>query len=192
MKRSYVATSAATVLALGTVALLFAACGGASGPGVASLGSSTTATTSTDAASSNTNKTTDYLDGVKYAQCMRSHGVPSFPDPNSQGNFLYHADEVNGQKVEVHSPQYNSANKACTHLLPNGGQSTPAEMEALVAQALRYVNCLRTHGIPNIPDPTRSNGNVGISFAHTGLSPDSPRLQAAMKACKSLSPGGGP
>ena len=30
---------------------------------------------------------TNYADGVAYAACMRTHGVPNMPDPNSQGNF---------------------------------------------------------------------------------------------------------
>lgn len=189
MKRRRLATTAVTGLVLGAVALLFVACGGASGPGVASLGSSATTTTSPAAASSNTNKTTNYLDGVKYAQCMRSRGVPSFPDPNSEGNFLYHADEINGQKVDVNSPQYNSANKACTHLLPNGGQLTPAEQQALLAQTLKFVQCLRTHGFPNEPDPSTNGG--GVSLRLPGR-PNSPLVQEAMEACKSLAPGGGP
>ncbi|MGB9113504.1 MAG: hypothetical protein WCF24_12360 [Acidimicrobiales bacterium] len=156
---------------------------------MASLGSSTTTTTSPAAASSNTNKATDYLDGVKYAQCMRTYGVTNMPDPNSKGEFLTDRGLLNGQKVDVNSSQYNSANKACTHLLPNGGQLTPAEQQALLAQALKFVQCLRTHGFPNEPDP--STGGGGVSLRLPGR-PNSPLVQKAMEACKSFSPGGGP
>lgn len=180
---------AAVALALGAVAVLVAACVNGSAPGVARLGSTTTKTSPSSSAQT-TKDEKAYVDGVKYAQCMRTHSVPNFPDPNSQGQFVSIHGVLNGQKVDFNSSHYVSANKVCEHLLPNGGQATPAEMEALVAQALKYVHCLRAHGIPNMPDPTSSNGNVGISFAHTELSPDSPRLQAAMKTCQSLALGG--
>ncbi len=188
IKRRRTATTAATVLVLGTVALLFAACGGSSGPGVASLGSSTTTTTTPAAASSNTNNETDYLDAVKYAQCMRTNGVPNMPDPNSKGLFLHTPGKLNGVTIDINSAQYNSANKACTHLLPNGGQLTPAEQQALLAQALKLVQCLRTHGFPNEPDPSTKGG--GVSLLLPGKR-NSPQVQKALEACKSLAPGGG-
>src|SRR5215472_9481228 len=29
-----------------------------------------------------------YQQALAYSQCMRSHGVPGFPDPDSQGNLI--------------------------------------------------------------------------------------------------------
>jgi hypothetical protein len=43
---------------------------------------------------------------LKYAQCMRSHGVSNFPDPTSQGS-------QGSQGVDVNSPPVIAANKAC-------------------------------------------------------------------------------
>ena len=43
---------------------------------------------------------------VKYAQCMRSHGVPDFPDPGSNGTF-----DIGG--INAASPQVQKADKAC-------------------------------------------------------------------------------
>jgi hypothetical protein len=43
---------------------------------------------------------------VKYAGCMRSHGVKNFPDPGSNGNFDL-------QNIDVNSPQVTAANKIC-------------------------------------------------------------------------------
>ncbi len=63
------ARTAAAIIAAAAPALLAAACGG---------GSSSTASSSTAA----------YRAGaLHYAQCMRSHRVIDFPDPDSHGGF---------------------------------------------------------------------------------------------------------
>jgi hypothetical protein len=43
---------------------------------------------------------------VKLAQCMRSHGFPNFPDPDSQGGF-------DSSKFDSSSPQLESAMQTC-------------------------------------------------------------------------------
>ncbi len=50
---------------------------------------------------------------VRWARCMRSHGVPSFPDPNSQGAF-------DSAKFDEGSPAFQTAGNACKSLLPTG------------------------------------------------------------------------
>jgi hypothetical protein len=173
-------------IVLGGIAVCSAACGsGSAAPGVASLGSTTTTTPPAVQSQSNSS---NYVDEVAYSACMRTHGVPNMPDPTSTGAFVFHGGTLNGVRgINPNSAEFMSANKDCEHLEPNGGQSTPQESEQLLAQALKYVNCLRSHGVPNMPDPTSSGQNVDISFAHTGLSPGSPRLQTAVTACRSLS-----
>ena len=47
---------------------------------------------------------------LQFARCMRSHGVPDFPDPDSVG--LRVAPSV------THLPQYQTAYQACKSLLP--------------------------------------------------------------------------
>jgi hypothetical protein len=44
---------------------------------------------------------------VKYAKCMRSHGVPDFPDPGTNGTF-----DLGG--INAASPQVTGADKACS------------------------------------------------------------------------------
>ena len=175
-------------IALAAVAVLFAACGGSGGPGVASIGSTTTTTTPATA-TQNTISAADYTKTVAYSECMRSHGVPNFPDPTSNGEFLSERGELNGQKVDFNSPQYVSANKACTHLLANGGQPTAAELQRLLTQALKFTQCLRQHGLPNMPDPVERDGGISQHFPR-GVSPNSPVLRAATTACQSLAPVG--
>jgi hypothetical protein len=48
---------------------------------------------------------------LKFAQCMRSHGVSNFPDPT-------HAGVMHLIGVDQNSPQYQSAQKACESLVP--------------------------------------------------------------------------
>jgi hypothetical protein len=60
---------------------------------------------------------------LRFAVCMRSHGVPYFPDPNNQGGFT--------SKLRASVPQVQAANKACQKTLPAGddplsGGPTPA------------------------------------------------------------------
>jgi hypothetical protein len=51
---------------------------------------------------------------------------------------------------------------------------------------LQFTACMRTHGIPDFPDPVVDSQGVtsGISPASKGdLDPHSPRFQAAQHAC---------
>jgi hypothetical protein len=50
---------------------------------------------------------------VRWARCMRSHGVPSFPDPNSQG-------ALDSAKLDNSSPAFRTATRACKSLQPTG------------------------------------------------------------------------
>jgi hypothetical protein len=46
---------------------------------------------------------------------------------------------------------------------------------------------MRSHGVPNFPDPD-SHGGISITAGPGGLNPDSPKFQAAQKACEKLMP----
>ena len=58
--------------------------------------------------------------GLKFAQCMRAHGISDFPDPNSQGGFQIQASAGSG--LDPNNPRFQAANKACEHDLPGGGK----------------------------------------------------------------------
>ena len=144
------------------VALLTAACG--------ANGSSSTAGGSTY-----------YQKAVVYAQCMRSHGVPSFPGPDSQGQFPPLQIGRNG--VTQHAVQ--SAQNACRHLQPGGGTGSLRQQQARVTQALEFSRCMRAHGVPDFPDPSSSNGGMGYDLS--GVDTNSPQYQSAEQACRSQS-----
>jgi hypothetical protein len=156
--------------AVAGAALLTTACGGGSSPAVAG--------------------STAYQKAVAYAQCIRTHGEPGWPDPDSQGNFL-----INGKKdhlTGMGSAQFVSANKACEHLLPNGGQETAAQQQQDLSAALKFVACMRSHGISDFRDPTVQDGQVSLTLGAEGYSRNSPQLLAARQACRKFGPGGGP
>jgi len=181
----------ATAIALTAVALgvRAAACGGGSAsPGVASLGSTTMTAPASGAAQGGSNSA-NYTAAVDYSGCMRAHGVPTFPDPTSSGVFL--SSQGNGQKVDRNSSQFASANKACLHLLPNGGKPTATQTQQALAQELKLAQCMRSHGVTNFPDPPLQDyGRISLRIGGPGFDPNSSQYQAASSACKQFTPGG--
>jgi hypothetical protein len=200
---------AAAVVGLG---LLASGCGGAgTPPKVASLGSGTTTTTGGGNAegpsssggggsSSGTGSQSDTAGGARFAivgggahmmqfsSCMRSHGVPNFPDPNAQGVISGNA----GGGLDPGSPQFQKAQQSCAKFLPNGGTPTPAQEAQMRKQALAFSACMRSHGLPNFPDPEFGNGGARVSIrvgSNSGIDPRSPQFQSAQKACRSNMPG---
>jgi hypothetical protein len=144
--------------ALAVTALLAAACSGASSP--------------SDAAGSTT-----YQKALAYAQCMRAHGEPGYPDPQSNGGFI-----VNSQKDHLNGALMNSANKTCQHLLPKSAPMTAAQQRQATAKALKFTACMRAHGLPNFPDPTVNASGVSFSIHRVPR----PLLQSAQHACQKV------
>ena len=66
----------------------------------------------------------------------------------------------------------------------NQAPLTPAQQE----QYLKAAACIRSHGVPNFPDPTFSGG--GVHIEHQKLNESSPAFKAAVHDCESLIPGG--
>jgi hypothetical protein len=127
-------------------------------------------------------------DGPKFSACMRKHGVPSFPDPNSQGVISIHS----GMGIDPGSPAFRSARSVCAKLLPNGGQPTPAQIAQQQQKLLAFSACMRSHGVKDFPDP--SNGGLRLSV-HPGsdLDPSNPTFKNAQQACQKYMPfKGGP
>jgi hypothetical protein len=126
---------------------------------------------------------------LAYSRCMRAHGITAFPDPNAQGEIALNGDP--GTALDPKSPQFKAANNACKSLLPPRRTLSPAQQAAARAQALKYSQCMRAHGISDFPDPD-SQGGFQIQPKPGGdLEPNNPRFQAADKACRHELPGGG-
>jgi hypothetical protein len=161
--------------------LLVSACAGSPGNRVAQLG-----TTTTGSAPSRPTPTTSarlapnaaLASALAYSRCMRSHGVPNFPDPDAQGQF---------PPFHTAVPKQISAagDDACKHLLSSAGSTGTSQNRAeKLAFALNVARCLRAHGFPNFPDPTVSSQGTSQSLSGAGIDPDSPQFQAAETACE--------
>jgi hypothetical protein len=156
------------------------------GPGVAHIGATATTTGQSQARSGSTPT------AEAYSACMRSHGVPNFPDPDSQGRIAIKGGQsANGTKfgLDPNSPGFQTARKACQSLQP-GGKVTPAQQAQRRSQELKFSACMRAHGVPKYPDPDSTGGMQLRAGPGTGINPSSPQFQAAQKACQSLQPGG--
>jgi hypothetical protein len=174
------------------IALLVAACTGSSaGPRVASGGS---ASSSPSAGGSSTSAS-----AVAYSACMRNHGVRNFPDPQRSGQVP----KGSAQEFGVSTSQYQAAERACEHLIPNTGDTAEQQQELQCAQtgkcpqavvqqwmsSLRdLARCLRTHGEPNWPDPiiTSLGGHPPaphFPYEQAGIDHHSDKVLNAVQVC---------
>jgi hypothetical protein len=174
------------------VAALLAGCGGSSANGgVAHLGSNTGTTSTANAASSEEKPAGTQKAMVSYARCMRSHGVPSFPEP-TEGHIQIRGGPGTSNPVNPESATFQAADKGCRKLLPNGGVPSPQQQAKAAEGALAFSRCMRSHGVPNFPSPNISGGRIRLKIGPGGgLDPSSPQFQAAQRACQSyFGPGG--
>ncbi len=182
----------APALASGLVALagLLAACGSSSpSASVARLGSQTASTSASAAAVAQAGSGAALNGGklIAFSACMRSHGVPSFPDPTVSGDRTsLHVRVGPGSAIDPNSPQFQAAQKVCAPLRP---QPSPAQAAQLQATALKFSACMRSHGEPSFPDPTFSGDTARLTIqAGSGVDPNSPQFQAAQRACQAFVP----
>jgi hypothetical protein len=66
---------------------------------------------------------------------------------------------------------------------------TAAQKQLHVGQALKFAGCMRSHGVPNFPDPSVAQGGVAVGFRMSGVDQNSPQFQAAVQACRKFEPG---
>jgi hypothetical protein len=178
MSSSSFTTRGAASIATAGLALWLAACGSTPANHVAEIGTTSIKSTSNvSAASAQVNG------AVAFSRCMRSNGVPTYPDPASGGLIP----KKTPQQLGVSSSRFQAAQEACIHLVPNGGRPTSAQVQQYRSVMLRYARCMRTHGVSNMPDPdSRGHLNIGPG---SGVPVNNPRFQSAFHVCKSeLSP----
>jgi hypothetical protein len=165
-------------LPLTAASLLLAACGG--GGGAATAGSSRAELREA---------------ALKYAQCMRKHGV-DMPDPQFNGR---------GMSIQMGGPDtkrmpkatMDAAQRACQKIMEKVKPRSMSKEDQTKAReaALKMARCMRARGF-DFPDPQFGTGGEirqKIGFGR-GNDPEDPRFQAAMTACAKASggPGGGP
>jgi hypothetical protein len=157
---------------------------------------------------------------LRFAQCMRQHGI-DVPDPTADGNLTIHGDAGAGasgatggpqqsgpSSADPNSPTFKAAQTACQKYMPKGGPGnmTAQDIKANQAKGLKFSQCMRSHGLPNFPDP-QSNSGGGSTFQQSGgpgdkngapgaalsingqtftFDPSDPAFQKAQQACSSI------
>jgi hypothetical protein len=132
---------------------------------------------------------------------MRANGVPKYPDPGSNGQLP----KGDAQHFEVSAAQYQAAEHACQHLLPTGGSfedqarqcietgdCPPALVQQMLTADRKFAQCMRSHGVPNWPDPTIGSGGApifkvsaaGITHSQT----HSPPMSNTIMECARVAP----
>jgi hypothetical protein len=142
-----------------------------------------------------------YAQELALAQCMRGHGVPNFPDPNTSGSYTLTSngsiEGAGGSSIDIASSQAQAAYGDCRHLLPGAPsisrleqqvqQEQQAQARAL-PELLTWEQCVRSNGVPNFnPALGGQSPAPGNSAA---IDPNSPQFQAALTACQHLLPPG--
>jgi hypothetical protein len=169
----------------GLIGVITAGCGSnassetgtASSSGTASSTNSTgTTSTGTGTTSSGANtKLTARDKAVKFAECIRAHGVSDFPDPNEKNQFEY--------GVSVSEAVWKQATTACKELQPPGtlsGKRTPKQQSA----SLRFAQCIRDNGVKDFPDPVNGEPLVDTNKIPSSNKPGGMTiLNAAMHKC---------
>lgn len=129
--------------------------------------------------------------GIKYADCMRAHGVPNFPDPISAGGGV----QLSGSGINTQSPAFRSAQSACQKLLPGGLPGPGGGSATRIKQGVKLAECMRAHGLRSFPDPTTSPpstvpapnavflGGPDGSFSLTASMVQSPAFRQAAATC---------
>jgi hypothetical protein len=167
----------AAVLAL--IAVVCAACSSGSSAGsdpASSAGSSSAAGGSSSSGSGGLT--------VAFAQCMREHGIANFPDPNANGS-ISGSGNASGNPINPMSPQFQTAQQACQKYLQGGSTGSPADQAQELDQALKVTTCMRSHGYPDFPDPTISNGNIAFNGTSLGSVSQTPAFQSQLQECQS-------
>ncbi|MGN6168394.1 MAG: hypothetical protein ACTHQQ_09520 [Solirubrobacteraceae bacterium] len=107
---------------------------------------------------------------LAFAVCMRSHGVPNFPDSSNIPDSL------------TLSPAFKSAAQTCRSKLQPGGGPHGGIPESTRLRMLHHAECLRAHGVPNYPDPhIPSHGPC--CAPPQGINTDAPAFARAAATC---------
>jgi hypothetical protein len=127
---------------------------------------------------------------LKYARCMREHGV-DMPDPSASGGpqrFKV------GPGTGISRREYEEAEKACRKYMEDvkPAELSTQEQQEFKEAALAHARCMREHGVENFPDPTfGENGEAQIRLRKgMGLDPDDPAFKKAEQACADTMPAG--
>jgi hypothetical protein len=111
---------------------------------------------------------------VKFAQCLREHGI-NVPDPEPGKGPMIKLDPSSGITRE----QMDKAMQACQEFNPQGEAGPDPQQEE---NGRKFAACMRENGVEKFPDPKPGQRGVMIDKA-AGDDPDFPKAQ---EACQSV------
>jgi hypothetical protein len=123
---------------------------------------------------------------------MRTHGEPNMPNLTEGPNGV-HISASPDSAFDPNTPQFTAANKVCEHLIPKKGSVITGSTITAADQAdyLKAAVCMRSHGVPNFPDPTFANNSVSFDTS-TAIDKNAPQYKSALVTCEKLIPSGLP
>ncbi len=125
---------------------------------------------------------------LAFSKCMRANGVPNFPDIAAGGIQVVSTQGPNGQTlsvngVSVNAPAFRAARQKCQKNMPHL-RASQAQTAQAIQQGLKFARCMRSHGVPNFPDPKVFSSHGGNQQVYLpGVNAQSPAFQAGAKAC---------
>lgn len=126
---------------------------------------------------------------LKFAQCMREHGV-DMPDPGTGGRQRLRV----GPGEDITPEEMEEAQKACEEYRQDiePPELSEEQQQEFREAALAHARCMREHGIENFPDPTfGENGEAQIRIDKgSGIDPEDEDLREAQEACQDEMPDG--
>jgi hypothetical protein len=170
----------AALVLVSVTAVIGAGCGSNASAGTAnaSAGSGSSAGTANSGGTGGNTQATKREKAVKFAECVRAHGVPHFPDPDASGNFNF--------GVDVSAAVFTAAVNACKALQPPGALSSKRSTKQQSA-ALRFAQCVRAHGVPDFPDPVNGQPIIDTDRIPSSNQPGGMSiLNAATHKCGSV------
>jgi len=160
---------------------------------------------STHSVDSNADGSTNSPSALAFSACMRSNGVPNYPDADTSGQLPKTSAELLG----VSTSRYDAAQRDCRHLLPTGGSlhqreeqcieyggpCPPALLQEMLTADRKFAQCMRSHGWPNFPDPTPQSDGPVFNITAAGISDaesHTHRFEATSDVCERLAGGNAP
>lgn len=157
---------------LAALALLaLAACG--SEPETSQVASGGTPSASSSSAAPEENLSQDEK-GVKFAQCLREHGL-DIADPEPGKGIQLKVGPESGLSRE----QVDQAMEDCRKYSPQGESGPNPQQEE---NGRKFATCMRENGVEKFPDPKPGQRGIMID-QETGQDPD---LEKAQAACQSI------
>jgi hypothetical protein len=121
---------------------------------------------------------------LRFTECVRSHGVPSIPDPGTRG----WKDTLASQ-----APAVLTAERTCARLVPGAMPRDQSQNQTQnprqTSDELAFAVCMRAHGFRSFPDPTSGGQITHEMLAAAGIDVHQPAALQAADACVSVTGG---